>query len=118
MGHSISGYLKAAGEVKSVRQIYFVATAICEDPHALPQLRAQSSALTRKLDQIIDLPIASAPFLASIWRDFYKLRAVLERGPWQAEPHPDARPGARAGPVKADGPPQKKGPAETAALEV
>ncbi|THV12407.1 hypothetical protein [Rhizobium rhizophilum] len=34
--------------------------------------------MTRKLDQIIRLPIASAPFLASICRDFLALKSGLQ----------------------------------------
>lgn len=79
MGQSLSAYLKTAKGVRSVRQIHAVTTAICEDPHASQHLKRTSSALTRKLEQIINLPIANAPFLASIWRDFRALNALLEK---------------------------------------
>jgi len=42
-------------------------------------LKRTSAALTRKLEQVIDRPIASAAFLASIWRDFRCLNTLVER---------------------------------------
>lgn len=79
MGRSISAYLRHATDVRTVRQIHAITTAICEDPHASLRLKRASAALTRKLEQIIKLPIASAPFLASIWRDFRALNTVLQQ---------------------------------------
>ncbi|QEE43631.1 hypothetical protein FVA81_03125 (plasmid) [Rhizobium sp. WL3] len=78
MGRSISAYLKHAADVRTVRQIHAITTAIGEDPHASLRLKKASAALTRKLEQIIKLPIASARFLASIWRDFRALKTVLQ----------------------------------------
>ncbi|HEV7434194.1 MAG TPA: hypothetical protein VGO22_04910 [Pseudorhizobium sp.] len=71
--------------------------------------------MTRKLEQIIDLPIASAPFLASIWRDFRELRGLLERehGKQDLMPPPAAR-HPRVRPLID----KEKGQAEAAALEV
>jgi hypothetical protein len=79
MGQSISSYLKRAGEVRSVRQIRVIVSAVSDDPATTPQIRQASSALVRKLNQIIDLPIAKAAFLASIWRDFRHLNTLLEQ---------------------------------------
>lgn len=79
MGQSFSAYLRTAQTVRSVRQIHTITTAICEDPYASSHLKRTSAALTRKLEQVIDRPIASAGFLASIWRDFRALNALLER---------------------------------------
>lgn len=78
MGQSFSAYLRTAQTVRSVRQIHTITTAICEDPYASEHLKRTSAALTRKLEQVIDRPIASAAFLASIWRDFRGLNALLE----------------------------------------
>ncbi|MGN7295385.1 hypothetical protein [Rhizobium sp. SAFR-030] len=86
MGQSISAYLKAAGEVKSVRQIHVIATAVCEDRSASPNLRRMGSALLTKVDRVIHLPIASAAVLGAIWRDFNDLRGLLEQG--SARPNP------------------------------
>lgn len=79
MGQSFSAYLRTAQTVRSVRQIHTITTAICEDPYASSHLKRTSAALTRKLEQVIDRPIASAAFLASIWRDFRGLNTLLER---------------------------------------
>jgi Zn-finger nucleic acid-binding protein len=62
-----------------VRQIHAITIAIGEDPHASRHLKRTSLALTRKLEQIIHLPIAKAPFLASVWRDFGALKKLLEK---------------------------------------
>lgn len=77
MTRSISGYLKHTKDVRSVRQIHAITTAIVEDPHSSPRLKERSAALTRKLERVLNLPIASAPFLASIWRDFRTLSELL-----------------------------------------
>lgn len=79
MGRSTSAYLQAAGDVRSVKQIRVIAEAICEDLAVSSHLRRKSSALVRKLDRIIDLPIASAAYLARIWQDFGDLHALLEQ---------------------------------------
>jgi aminoglycoside phosphotransferase len=79
MGQSYSGYLKSVKAVRSVRQIHAITTSICEDPLASAHLKRASAALTRKLERVIDLPVASAPFLASIWRDFRSMREILEK---------------------------------------
>jgi hypothetical protein len=79
MGQSLAAYLKTAKGVRSVRQIHAVTTAICEDLKASAHLKRKSLALTRKLEQIINLSIARAPFLASIWRDFSEIRDLLEK---------------------------------------
>lgn len=79
MGQSISSYLKRAGEVRSVRQIHAIVSAVSADPATTLQIHQASGALLRKLDQIIDLPIAKAAFLASIWRDFRYLSGLLEQ---------------------------------------
>jgi aminoglycoside phosphotransferase len=78
MGQSYSGHLKSVNAVRSVRQIHAITTSIGEDPLASPHLKRASAALTRKLERVINLPVASAPFLASIWRDFRALREFLE----------------------------------------
>jgi aminoglycoside phosphotransferase len=78
MGRSISAYIRHAADVRTVRQIHAITTAIGEDPHASLRLKSASAALARKLEQVIRLPIASAPFLASIWRDFRALKTVLQ----------------------------------------
>lgn len=78
MGQSYSGYLKSVKAVRSVRQIHAITTSIYEDPLASAHLKRASAALTRKLERVINLPVASAPFLASIWRDFRALREILE----------------------------------------
>lgn len=82
MTRSISGYLRHTKDARSVRQIHAITTAIVEDPHSSPRLKERSAALTRKLEQVLSLPIASAPFLASIWRDFRALFDLLE---WESE---------------------------------
>lgn len=78
MARSISAYLRHATDVRTVRQIYAITTAITEDPQTSQRLKRSSAASTRKLEQVLKLPIASAPFLASIWRDFHALKTVLE----------------------------------------
>jgi hypothetical protein len=78
MGLTISAYVRHAADVRTVRQIHAVTIAICEDPHTSQHLKTASAALTRKIEQILELPIASAPFLASIWRDFRALKSFLE----------------------------------------
>lgn len=78
MGLTISAYVRHAADVRTVRQIHTITTAICQDPHTTQDLRAASAALTLKIEQILELPIASAPILASIWRDFRALKSVLE----------------------------------------
>lgn len=79
MEQSFSAYLRTAQTVRSVRQIHTITTAMCEDPHASSHLKRTSAALARKLEQVIGRPIASAAFLASIWRDFRGLNALPER---------------------------------------
>jgi hypothetical protein len=116
MAQSTSAYLKAAGDVRSIKQLHAVATAICEDPRSSSYAKLTSTALIRKLNQIIHLPIAKAAFLASIWRDFQKLRALLERDHDQR-----TRSHSRGGASPIAGaavPARKKGQRSTAALEV
>ena len=79
MGQSYSGYLKSVKAVRSVRQIHAITTSICEDSLASAHLKRASAALTGKLERVINLPVASAPFLSSIWRDFRALREILEK---------------------------------------
>ncbi|WP_337268335.1 hypothetical protein [Oryzifoliimicrobium ureilyticus] len=78
MGQSYSAYLKTALTAKSVRQIYAIAIAIYEDPSSSTQLKSASANLIKKVEQIIDLPIARAAFVASIWRDFRRLQSTLQ----------------------------------------
>lgn len=94
MGQSYSGYLKSVKAVRSVRQMHALTTSICEDPLASAHAKRASAALTRKLEQVIDLPVASAPFLASTWRDFRALSEILEKEHGRLDispPCPDGR---------------------------
>lgn len=103
MGQSYSGYLKNLNTVRSVRQIHAITNSIGEDSLASPHLKRASAALTRKLERVINLPVASAPFLASIWRDFRALREILEKEHGRLDISPPC-PGGRTRCPKEKGP--------------
>ena len=79
MGKSFSAYLDDGKKTRSIRQVYAIVIELSEDASASSRVCSDSFAIRRKLEQIIDRPIAKAQFLTSIWRDFRALLMLIEQ---------------------------------------
>ena len=110
MGQSYSSFIEAGSSAKSVRELHAITLAISEDDRTPKNAHAASLSLLRKLEQVVDRPIAKASFLASIWRDFRHLMLLLEEK--RVEPSTTTKAvasGSRPHPTQWDAPGKRPG---------